>query len=168
MAIEHNGPSVISLNRTAVPLQENTDRKKVQRGAYVISENLNADLVLISTGDDLHRTIGAAELLRASGTTTSIVSMPSMRRFEEQDETYIRSVIPWDGTPVVSFEAMSTHGWARWATASIGQNSFGTTVQADAVFEHFNMTEEHISKRVQIYLKELHGRNARLLPWRNS
>lgn len=167
MAIDYEGPTVLGLGRTAVPLLDGTDRDKVQRGAYTVFEDLWAKVTLVSTGGDLYRAVAAAKLLRAKGIPTRVVSMPSMRRFEEQPEEYIRSVIPWDGNPVVSFEAMSTHGWAKWSTASIGQNEFGTTVQAGAVFEHFKMTEEHISQRVQVYLEDLGSRNARLVPWKN-
>lgn len=70
-----------------------------------------------------------------------------MRRFEEQDEEYIRSVIPWNRRLIVSFEAMSTHDWAKWSTANIGRNEFETMVQADAVFSHFRLTGKDIAER---------------------
>jgi transketolase len=168
MAIDYDeGPSVLGLNRTAVPLLEGTDRHKVQRGAYIISEDQDAKVTLISTGGDLFRAVEAVKMLNATGIRTRVVSMPCMRRFEQQDEEYIRTIIPWDGRPIVSFEAMSTHGWAKWATASIGQQEFGINLVADYVFPYFKMTGQHIFERVRTYLSEMGDRDARSVPWKN-
>ena len=114
MAIDHKGPSVLGLNRGAVPLQKGTDRIKMQRGAYVIVEDDDAKVTLVSTGSEVSQCVEAAKVLREGGIRARIVSMPSMRRFEQQDQEYILSVLPLDGRPVVSVEAMSMHGWARW------------------------------------------------------
>ena len=167
MALDFQGPSVLGLNRTAVPLLSGTSRHRMQRGAYVIHEDTAYKVTLISTGGDLYRAVEAAKLLKDSGVPTRVVSMPCMRRFEQQDEAYQRQILPWDGRPVVSFEAMSTHGWAKYATASIGQLTFGTTVHADAVYPHFKMTSEHIFMRVTAYLQDLGDKNAHLVPWKN-
>ncbi|XXH02724.1 hypothetical protein Hte_009109 [Hypoxylon texense] len=166
MALDHHGPTVLNLNRGAVPLQKGTDRLKMQKGAYVIEEDEQAKVTLVSTGSEVYHAVDAAALLRARGIPARIVSMPCMRRFEQQDRAYVESVIPRDGRPVVSVEAMSMHGWARWATASIGLSRFGTTVHADAVAEYFQLNAKHIARRVAAYLEDLGGRNALLEPWR--
>lgn len=169
MAVKFDGPSVFGLNRHGVPLLPGTDRFKMQRGAYTISEPAGSDyqVTLVSTGGDLFRAADAAQQLERLGIPARVVSMPCMRRFEQQDEAYQRSVFPWDGRPVVSYEAMSTHGWAKYATASIGQLTFGTTVVADAVFPHFNLTAEDIVTRVKNYMDLLSGNSAHSIPWRN-
>ncbi|KAF2175254.1 hypothetical protein K469DRAFT_765615 [Zopfia rhizophila CBS 207.26] len=167
MAIDHKGPTVLGLNRGAVPLQAGTDRIKMQKGAYVIEEDQEAKVTLVSTGSDVYQTVEAAKILRESVIATRVVSMPSMGVFAKQDPEYIQSVIPRDGRPVVSIEAMSMHGWARWATASIGLNRFGTTVHADAVAEHFQLNATHIARRVKGYLRDIGDDNALLTPWRS-
>ena len=167
MALDYKGPSIIGLNREAVPLLKGTSRHKVSRGAYVLSGTPDAHLTLISTGGDLYRVVDAARIFNEANVSTRVVSMPSMRCFEQQFSDYIRSVIPWDGRPIVSIEAMSTHGWARWSTASIGINQFGTTVHADAVMPHFKMTPEDIVERIRQYLTDLNGKNAQMAGWKN-
>ncbi len=167
LALDYKGPTVIGLNRGPVPLLEGSDRHKVFQGAYVLSGAPEALLTVVSTGGDVYRAVDAAHILNDAGIATRVVSMPSMRRFEKQSEEYIRSVIPWDGRPVVSVEAMSTHGWARWSTASIGLNRFGTTVHADAVMAHFKLTAEDIAERIQGYLGDLDGKNAQMAGWKN-
>ncbi|KAI9695468.1 MAG: hypothetical protein M1836_006456 [Candelina mexicana] len=166
-ALDFKGPTIIGLNRGAVPLLKGSSRHKVAQGAYVLSGHADAQLTLISTGDDLHRVVDAARILNDAEISTRVVSMPSMRLFEQQSQEYIRSVIPWDGRPIVSVEAMSTHGWARWSTASIGQNTFGTTVHADAVMGHFKLNAHGIVDRIRTYLGELNGQNAIMAGWRN-
>ncbi|KAI0427897.1 Transketolase, thiamine diphosphate binding domain-containing protein [Xylaria sp. FL1042] len=167
MALEYSGPTVLGLNVHKVPLQSGTSREKMQRGAYVIEEDHAANVTLISTGSELYQTVNAAKILRSQGLTTRVVSMPSIRRFEEQTREYIDSTLPRDGRPVVSVEAMSVHGWARWSTAGIGLNRFGTTVNPDAVAEYFKLTAEHIARRVSDYVADLDGKNALLEPWRS-
>lgn len=114
MALDHDGPVILGLNRGAVPLQQGTDRIKMQRGAYVIVDDDYAHLTLVSTGSEVYQTVKAARLLAEGGIPTRVVSMPSMQMFEQQDQSYIDAIIPRDGRPVVSVEAMSMHGWARW------------------------------------------------------
>ncbi len=167
LALDYKGPTVIGLNRGAVPLLEGTNRHKMSRGAYVLSGASEAHLTLISTGGDLYRVVDAARMFNDRKVSTRVVSMPSMRCFEEQSPEYLRSVIPWDGRPIVSVEAMSTHGWARWSTASIGMNQFGTTVHADAVMSHFKLTPEDLVERIQKYLTDLNGKNAQMAGWKN-
>lgn len=167
MALEYRGFSVIGLNRGAVPLLEGTSRYRVAKGAYVISDSLQSQLTIVSTGSDLHRAVEAARILNNEpDTSTRVVSMPSMRSFEVQPLDYIRSVIPWDGRPVVSIEAMSTHGWSRWSTASIGMDRFGTTVHADAVMAHFKLAADDMARRIRAYVRELDGRNAQMAGWK--
>ena len=166
MALEYQGTSVLGLNRHDVPLLQGTDRTKAQSGAYAILEDPAAQLTLVSTGSEVHLTVEAAQILIQSGIATRVVSMPSMRRFEEQAVEYINSVLPWDRRPIVSVEAHSTHGWARWSTASIGQQDFGTCVQAAAVYEHFGFTGPQIANRVKAYLDLLSYDDAHSVPWR--
>lgn len=114
MALDHRGPTILGLNRGAVPLQAGTCRQAMRRGAYVIEENAAAKVTLISTGGDLYQAVDAAKILCDTGIPTRVVSMPSMGVFEKQTPEYIQSVIPRNGRPVISIEAMSTHGWAKW------------------------------------------------------
>ena len=167
MALDFKGPTVLGLNRHGVPLQPGTDRVKMQQGAYVISEDPDYKITFVSTGGDLFRAVKASELFQKAGTPTRVVSMPSMRTFEQQSAEYQLSIFPVDGRPVISYEAMSTHGWAKYATASIGHNDFGTTVDAKEVYPHFKLTEQDVFERVTAYLAALGERNPHLVPWRN-
>lgn len=166
MALEYRDASIIRLKCRAVPLLKGTSRHKMSRGAYVLLGSPNAYLTLISTRGDLYRVVDAARILNEAHMPTRVVSMPSIGCFQQQSTHYIRSVVPWDGRLVVSIEAMSTHGWARWSMASIGMDRFGTTVHADAVTPRFKMTPEDLVKRIQRYLTDLDSQHAQMAGWR--
>lgn len=82
-AVEHDGPTVLGLNRGAVLLQSGTDRVKMQNGAYVSEEDQDAKIALMATGSEVYHSVNAGRILRSRGVATRVVSMPSMRRFEE-------------------------------------------------------------------------------------
>ena len=52
-----------------------------------------------------------------------VVSMPSWDLFEEQDDDYQYSVLG-PGSPVLSVEAATSFGWARWADESVALDHF--------------------------------------------
>ena len=166
MAIDYDGPTVIGLNSEDVPRLGGTDRDRMQKGAYILCEDRSPHVTLISTGSDCWIVVEAANMLRKESINCRIVSMPSMQRFEAQDESYIRSVLPWDGRPIVSVEAGSTLGWPKYASASIGQEEFGVSMSAGAVMNHFHLTSRHIFERIKKYLDDVGDSDVRLLPWR--
>ena len=167
MALDHQGPTALGLNSEKVPLLAGTDRVRMQKGAYVLSEDRDYRVTLVATGSEVWRVVEAAKMLQADRTPCRVVSMPCMRRFDEQDDEYARSVFPLDARPVVSVEAGSTFGWAKYASAGIGQERFGSSMDPGAVFDHFKLTSRHIFSRVKAYLRELGGEDARMQRWRN-
>ena len=62
--------------------------------------------------------------LADAGVAARVVSMPSWDRFEDQTDEFRATILP-PGVPVLSVEAGSTFGWAKWADESIGIDRFG-------------------------------------------
>lgn len=73
--------------------------------------------------------------------------MPSVELFEKQSQQYRESVFP-KGVPVVSIEAMSTFGWAKYAHASLGIETFGESAPAKHVFKHFGLVPDQVAAKV--------------------
>ena len=71
------------------------------------------------------------------------MSLPSWDRFEAQSDAFQQSVLP-AGVPVLSVEAASTFGWARWADASIGIDRFGASAPGSVALDHLGINVEHI------------------------
>jgi transketolase len=148
-AIQPNtGPSVIVLSRQKLPFLGER-RADVARGAYVLSDaDGGADVILIATGSEVSLAVDAAKLLTARGTKVRVVSMPSWKLFDRQDETYRQSVLPPAIRARMSIEAGATIGWAKYvgdAGIAYGIDHFGTSAPAAAIAKDYGFTPEHVA-----------------------
>ncbi|KAJ0137081.1 Secondary metabolism regulator LAE1 [Fusarium oxysporum f. sp. albedinis] len=160
------GPSMLSLGRDPVGPVPNTDRYKVAKGAYIVKGVERPDVILASCGTNLHHAVAASERLHASGVSARVVSAPSFDHFDAQDESYRETVFPLDGTPIVSVEEYVATTWARYVTASVGMMSYGYSASNPSNYNRFGLDAEGIETRVQAYLKDLGGKDARKAGWR--
>lgn len=160
------GPSMLSLGRDPVGPVPNTDRYKVAKGAYIVKDVENPDLILASCGTNLHHAVAASERLLASGVSTRVVSTPSFDHFDAQDQLYRETVFPLDGTPIVSVEEYVATTWARYVTASVGMKSYGYSASNASNYNRFGLDAAGIEARVRGYLKDLGGKDARKSGWR--
>lgn len=124
LGARHN-PSMISVARDPVGDVPNTSRNGVERGAYVIKEDPEATLSLVSCGSNLHYAIAASRSLEKQGIKCRLISAPALSLFDKQDAEYRRSIFPLDGKPIISVEEYVATVWARYVTASIGMTTYG-------------------------------------------
>ena len=108
-----DGPAALILSRQDLPVQAGATDEGVARGAYVLKDADDADVVLVGTGSEVQVAMGAADQLAADGISARVVSMPSWELFAGQDDSYRESVLP-PGLPSVSVEAGVTMGWEHW------------------------------------------------------
>jgi transketolase len=151
-AIQPNtGPTVIVLSRQKLPFLG--DRKAdVARGAYILhpaaSERSEPDLILIATGSEVHLALEAAQLLAARGTKARVVSMPSWRLFDAQDEAYRNSILPVAVKARMSIEAGATLGWSKYIGdrgIAYGLDHFGTSAPAADIANEYGFTPQHVA-----------------------
>jgi transketolase len=145
------GPTAIVLTRQKVPFLGER-RADVARGAYVLSDPAagsgDIDLILIGTGSEVSLAVEAAKLLTARGTKVRVVSMPSWKLFERQDETYRHSVLPPAVKARMSVEAGATIGWHKYVGdggIAYGLDHFGTSAPAAAIAKEYGFTPEHVA-----------------------
>jgi len=153
-ALEYKeGPTVLCFSRQNLPHLENSSAEKVLQGAYVVKDAQNHNVILMSTGSEVHISLGAAKLLEEKhGYKVRVVSAPSTSLFEKQSVAYRRSVLT-PGVSVVSVEASSTFGWARYSHHQIGMTTFGASAPIDALLPHFGFTPPKVAQNVFQYLK---------------
>lgn len=160
-AIERdNGPSLLALTRQSLPILDRSVYESVsgvEKGAYVIKKESgkDIDLVLLSTGSEVHLTLLAAEKLEMEGVSTRVVSLPCIDLFEKQTNEYIDSVIPPSVKKRVSVEAGTTFGWHRWVGSeglAIGIDTFGASAPYEQVYDHFGLTPENIAEKAKALL----------------
>jgi transketolase len=150
LALERrDGPTCLALSRQNLPhvVRTRDQITTIARGAYIVMNSDRApDLVLIATGSELSLAVDAARELEAGGMAVRVVSMPSVERFEAQEQSYREHVLP-AGTARVIIEAGVADGWWRFAGnrgAIIAMSSFGHSAPAKQLFERFGFTVEAV------------------------
>lgn len=152
-----NGPSLLALTRQSLPVLDRSKYESVkgaEKGGYVIKKESGkvSDIVMLSTGSEVHITLRAAELLEEAGISTRVVSLPCIDLFEEQSQEYIDSVIPPSVKKRVSVEAGTTFGWHRWVGSdglALGIDTFGLSAPYEQAYDHFGLTPEKITERAK-------------------
>ncbi|MBV8912530.1 MAG: transketolase [Acetobacteraceae bacterium] len=144
-------PVALALSRQALPT---FDRGKyaaasgLARGAYVMADcDGTPQVILIGTGSELQLCVGAYEALTSEGVRARVVSMPSWEMFEDQDEDYRESVLPFGVGARLAVEQGSSLGWDRYVGpqgAVIGMHTFGASAPGAAVQKKFGFTPEKV------------------------
>ena len=150
-ALSHDGPTALVLSRQNLPVA--TDGTAVATGAGVLRRSDSDRAVIVATGSEVAVALAAADLLAVEGTPVSVVSFPSWDRFEAAPAPVRDTVIP-PRLPVVSVEAGSTFGWARWADASVGIDRFGASAPGGVVMEMLGITPVAVAAAVRGLLGE--------------
>ncbi|KDQ59477.1 hypothetical protein JAAARDRAFT_622289 [Jaapia argillacea MUCL 33604] len=152
-------PSVLSLSRQNLPNLEGSTIENALRGGYVLHEEQNEDLTIVSTGSEVSIAVEAAGKLIAQGIKTRVVSMPCWLVFDQQDEAYRLSVLR-SGAPILSLEALSTVGWQKYSHEQFGLGAWGASGPYQKVYEKFGITGANIAvvgKKVVDFYKQKGG-----------
>lgn len=152
------GPVSLVLSRQTLPMLENTG-KEALKGAYVLAGSLEEkpDLIIMATGSEVSLAKKCAKELEAEGKKVRLVSMPSFKLFEDQDEDYKEKILPLDVEKRIAIEAASSFGWHKY-TGLKGKifsiDSFGESAPANDLFKHFAFEKEKITEEIKKYLAE--------------
>ena len=149
-AISHrSGPIAFALTRQAVPTLEGTDTRMVDKGAYVLKDFGDPELILMASGSEVHLILEAAKQLSAEGLGVRVVSFPSWDLFEAQEQAYRDSVFPKSITSRLAVEAGATLGWERYASSILGLDHYGASAPYKVIFERFGFTVENVVARAK-------------------
>jgi transketolase len=146
-------PTVLALTRQAVPTLEGTETGVVEKGAYVLKDFGEPEIILMASGSEVSLVMEAARQLSAEGVGVRVVSFPSWDLFESQDEDYRESVFPKNITARLAVEAGATLGWERYATSTLGLDHYGASAPYKVIFERFGFTIENVVARVKEMLR---------------
>ena len=150
MAISNRGgPTALALTRQAVPTLEGTDAGMLEKGAYVLKDFGEPEVILMASGSEVHLILEAGKQLSAEGLGVRVVSFPSWDLFEAQEEAYRESVLP-KALPVrLAVEAGATLGWERYASSTLGIDHYGASAPYQVIFERFGFTVQNIVSRAK-------------------
>jgi transketolase len=149
-----DGPVALALSRQKLPTLERTSVDGVGRGGYVVWESEEAnglpEVILISSGSEVHVAIEAAEQLDAQGVHGRVVSLPCWELFELQGREYRDQVLPPDAKARLSVEAGVALGWKQWVGDegdSISIEHFGASAPGGTVLEKFGYSVDNVVAR---------------------
>ncbi len=159
LALERKGPCFFALTRQDVPVIDPNSRDfyaSVGKGAYVLDDAANPQVVLIGTGSEVPLIRDAAKLLAGEGIRARVVSMPSWKLFEEQSAEYKTSVLP-AGVPKLAVEAGATLGWWKYVGTGgdvIGLDRFGASAPGKIAMSELGFTAENVAGRAKKLMKQ--------------
>ncbi len=156
-AIEHrDGPVALALTRQNLPTLDRNGQyasaEGLHRGGYILKEAADSkpEVILIASGSEVHIALKAAEMIKAKGPATRVVSMPSWELFEEQTAAYRDQVLPQAVSAKIAIEAGSPQGWHRYvgeAGQIVALDHFGASAPATTLFEKFGLTAERVVEK---------------------
>ena len=157
VALEHKGgPVVLVLTRQGLPIidqQKYTAAAALEKGAYILSDAEDPELILIGTGSELSLVLAAQSKLSEQGISARVVSMPSWELFEKQDQNYKEQIFPQGLKKRLAVEAGSALGWHKYITDEgdmIAMSGFGESAPAADLFKEFGFTVEHVVERAKV------------------
>lgn len=137
-------------------LPEGTDYSQVRKGAYIVKDDPNYDVILLASGSEVSTLLAGAELLNSDGIKTRIVSVPSEGLFRTQSKEYQESVLPngakifgmTAGLPVTLQSLVGVEGMVY------GLESFGFSAPYKVLDEKLGFNAENVYKQVKDYLSK--------------
>ncbi len=159
LAISLRGPVAFVLTRQAIPVldpRQYAVRAGVAKGAYVLIDDPNPELVMVATGSEVQLALKAGEILTKSGARVRVVSMPSWELFEKQPVEYRDSVLPAN-IPTLAIEAGATLGWYKWIGRLgdvIGLDHFGASAPGEIVMDKMGFNVDNVVRRAQLLLNQ--------------
>lgn len=160
LAIENTStPTALLLSRQNINDLPGTSYKnalKAEKGAYIVEDDANYDVILLASGSEVSTLVDGAKLLHADGIKTRIVSVPSEGLFRSQSAEYQESVIP-SGKKVFGLTAglpVNLLGLVGGNGRVWGLESFGFSAPYKVLDEKLGFTAENVYKQVKDYLKK--------------
>ena len=154
IALREKKPVLLVLTRQNVPVldpEKYPITEGVKKGAYILEDAENPDLILIGTGSEVHVCLEAKDILEKEGIKVRVVSMPSWELFFRQPDDYKREVLP-EELPKVAVEAGSSLGWKEIVGDKgivIGMEGFGASAPGNELLERFGFTPENVAQKAK-------------------
>ncbi|MDR2886019.1 MAG: transketolase [Rikenellaceae bacterium] len=128
-----------------------------KKGAYVVVDCPNPDVVMVGNGSEVSTMVAGAELLKDDGVNVRIVSAPSEGLFRDQPADYQAKVLPagvarygmTSGLPSALYGLAGIPGASAWPCAIHGLDHFGFSAPYTVLDEKFGFTAATVRDEVK-------------------
>lgn len=160
LALENqNSPTGLILSRqniTDLPTSGNRfqDALQTEKGAYVVQDEANYDVILLATGSEVSTLVEGSKLLKNDNIKARIVTVPSEGLFRSQSAEYQESVLP-KGKKVFGLTAglpVNLLGLVGDSGCIWGLETFGYSAPYTVLDEKLGFTADNVYKQVKKYL----------------
>ncbi len=156
-----SGPTALILTRQALPVIDRerfAPAERAARGAYILADVKDPEVILIGTGSEVHLALTAQELLAKENLRVRVVSMPCWEVFDAQPAEYRDSVLPPHLRARVAVEAGATLAWRRYVGLEgevVGLDRFGASAPYQAIYKGLGLTPEAVAQAAKRALTKI-------------
>ena len=157
VAVESKRPVALILSRQDIKeLPAATGNRRVEamhllKGAYVVVENENPDVVMLASGSEVATLVEGAQLLAADGIKARIISVPSEGLFRDQSAEYQQQILPKgivrfglsSGLPVTLQGLIGDNGYVH------GMTHFGYSAPYKVLDQKLGFTGTNVYEQVK-------------------
>ena len=152
---ESGRPSLLFLTRQGLPVLDPAKYPNmvegVKRGGYVLRDCAGTpELLLIATGSEVSLALAAAD--KFPDAKIRVVSMPSVRLFEDQPKAYRDEVLPPAAAKRMALEAGRPEGWYKYVGLDgrvLGIDHFGASAPAGELAEKYGFTVDNVTRMIK-------------------
>ena len=143
-------PSVLALSRQGLAQFRTNDLQvnKTAKGAYVAAgDPATSKVTLLASGSEVAIALAARDTLADKNLAATVVSVPCLELFWQQDSAYRKTVL--GSGPRIVIEAALRQPWDRLLNEGdgfVGMNDFGASAPIADLYEHFNITNSAVAK----------------------
>ena len=157
MAMENtHTPTALILSRqniTDLPAKASryTEALQAAKGAYVVQEDADYDVILLASGSEVATLVEGAALLVTEGIRSRIVSVPSEGLFRKQSAAYQEAVLP-SGKPIFGLTAglpVNLEGLVGSKGKVWGLPSFGFSAPYKVLDQKLGFTAQNVYAQVK-------------------
>ena len=161
MAIVEKRPVALIFSRQnikslpALSCSRREEAKQAVKGAYVVVDSANPQVVMVASGSEVSTLVDGAELLQKEGIPVRVVSVPSEGLFRDQPKSYQDSILPKD---IVRYGL--TSGLSINLRGLVGENGkihgcdhFGYSAPFKVLDEKFGYNGQTVYEEVKALLK---------------
>ncbi len=142
---------LICSRQNVMNLPEGTDYAQAAKGAYIVKDAENPDVIMVASGSEVSTLVAGAELLNKDGIKTRIVSVPSEGLFRSQSTEYQESILP-TGAKIFGLTAglpVNLQGLVGANGKVWGLESFGFSAPFKVLDEKLGFNAENVYNQVK-------------------